>query len=94
MATPKKKATPKKSPRSLSKMDPTHFDINERFKLVRLTSNLTQKGFAEKTGLGLPYIKAIEQYKFTPTVAAIKMLHKAFDTPYHWIFEGGRDIAK
>ena len=66
----------------------SHFDINDRMKLIRLTKKMTQKQFAESLGLTIPYIKAIESYKYTPSITVLKLLHTKFSLSYDWLIDG------
>ena len=77
-----------KSRLGMTKMPQHHLDICDRFKTVRLESNMTQAEFAQVLDLNLSYVKMIETQKVTPNIYAIKQLHAVFRRGYNWIIDG------
>ena len=77
-----------KSPRSLTKMETSHLDICDRFRMVRLELKLTAEQMAERLGLTTSYVKSVENRYFTPNLFALKAMHREFGYSYEWLIEG------
>lgn len=81
--TPKKKSSNTPLPEYTSEVNEI---IRTRIKDVRKMSGLTQEGFAEKLNSNIPYVKALEQGRFTPSTVFLVSLAQTFKVDLNWLF--------
>jgi DNA-binding XRE family transcriptional regulator len=82
------KGTPKPSSKELDSVNlsPVNRTICERFRQVRNESGLTQEAFAKELQVSIPYIKGVEQGRFTPSHAVLYDMARKYRKSMDWFY--------
>jgi DNA-binding XRE family transcriptional regulator len=62
--------------------------ICKRFKQVRLEAGLTQPEYAKILKMTRESVNAIENFRYAPKLATIRLMKKHFGKSYDWIIDG------
>ena len=62
--------------------------IGGRIAYIRLTNNLSQAQFSEKTGLSRGNVSGLESHKYEPSYKAITTIIDLFDVDSNWLLFG------
>jgi DNA-binding XRE family transcriptional regulator len=67
-------------------LSPVNKTICERFRQIRMEAELTQDAFAKELDVSIPYIKGVEQGRFTPSHAVLYDLAVKYRRSMNWLY--------
>jgi DNA-binding transcriptional regulator YiaG len=67
-------------------LSPVNRTICERFRIIRNESGLTQEAFAKELEVSIPYIKGVEQGRFTPSHAVLYDMARKYRKSLDWFY--------